>query len=195
MGREDAIERSGEKEEIIWARNERRWGIELKMERKRKQMKGIVERRAWEARLPHGGTSKGEWRREGEWKKALRTLLETPSEGGWERRTQRMTEARKAAMSNPGAEVVRANKARRMEIGPAWDLFKQTRPRRKPSAPYKQIKAELKEQATELKEYHEENVAKMDRLVLKGRIVVKTDEAGRRTYVEKVKNCGYADLK
>ena len=59
--REDAIGRSGEKEETIWARNERRWGISMKNERNRKQAKGHNERKAWEARLAHGGAIKGEW--------------------------------------------------------------------------------------------------------------------------------------
>ena len=104
-----------------------------------------------------------------------------------------MTVDRKAAMSDRGIKVVRANKARKMEIGGAWDLFKPTRPSRKHSDPHKQRKKELKKQANELQKHHEENVAKMDCLVLKGRIVVETDKAGRRTYVEKVKKSGYAD--
>ena len=42
----------------------------MKNERKRKQAKGCHEMKAWEARLAHGGASKGELRREGEWKNA-----------------------------------------------------------------------------------------------------------------------------
>ena len=71
-------------------------------------------------------------------------------------------------MCTPGAEVMRPKKARRMEVGPAWDLFTPTRPRSKPSAPFKQRKAELKEQTAQMMKKYEEEVTKMDRLVAKG---------------------------
>lgn len=90
-----------------------------------------------------------------------------------------------------GAEEKRPKKARRMEVGPDWNLFTPTRPRRRTSEPFKLRKAEVKERTVQLMGKYEEEVAKMDLLVAKGRITVEVNKAGRRTYVEKVKNSGY----
>ena len=75
--REAAIKRSEKLEDTIWYRNAQRWRIELNDGRKRKRMTRSQEKRAWEARLSHGGVKGMEQRRSGGWKIAHRRLQET----------------------------------------------------------------------------------------------------------------------
>lgn len=61
--REEEIRRSSYKGKTICARNEEKWGKPMKDGRKRKQRNAAKEKRAWEARLAHGGASRREERR------------------------------------------------------------------------------------------------------------------------------------
>ena len=130
--REAAIRNLERREETIWHKNNQQWGIAIKYDRKRKQMSRYNEKSKWETRLAHGGASRSEaiistntnncaamtGTKQNEPLRrviAHRQLREIQPEGGWERKTRKLTAARKAAMSEMGTEERRITKARKME--------------------------------------------------------------------------------